>query len=277
MISRAALLLLPVLVFGQTQQPAQAPPPEVDQALRARVSEFLQYHVDANFRKAYELVAEDTKDYYFAANKVQLKDFKITGIEYSDNFTKAQVTTVITRMWRIHTEEEKVVVPMVTSWKVENGKWVWYFDEKNNNKLMSMGESDIDAIRKNAETAQMPDLSPEAMKKAAEKILKQSNVDKSQVTLATDKESVERVIFHNGYPGSVMLTANVARPVPGFSAELEKTSLGMGEDTVLELRYTPAGEPPKGPTRVNLRLQPFNQVFSVAVTFAARATEAPRQ
>src|ERR1700688_644511 len=44
------VLLLPLITSGQ-QQPAA--PPEVEQALRARVTEFLQYHVDGNFRKAY--------------------------------------------------------------------------------------------------------------------------------------------------------------------------------------------------------------------------------
>ncbi len=94
MLFRAAFVLLPVVAFAQT------PPPEVDEALRARVTEFFQYHVDANFRKAYELVAEDTKEQYFGAQKWQFKSFKIDSIKYSDNFTKAEVQVTGQRMWR---------------------------------------------------------------------------------------------------------------------------------------------------------------------------------
>jgi hypothetical protein len=277
MVSRVALLLLPLLAFGQNQQNGHAPPADVDQALRARATEFLQFHVDGNFRKAMNLVAEDTQDYYFAANKIRLVDFKITDIAYNDDYTKAEVTAIITRMWRIHVEEEKVVVPMVTAWKIEDGKWVWYYDEKSKRRFLSMGESDPEAIRKMPPVGQMPDLSPEAMQKSADKILTQSKVDRTEVTFAVDKKSVEMVTFHNGFPGAVMLTAYIVRPVPGFTAELKKASLGKGEDAVLVLHYTPTAEAAKGTTQVDLRLQPFDEVFSVAVAFTADGKAAPRK
>jgi len=266
-----------MLAFAQSKVPAQAAPPEADQALRARVTQFLQYHVEGNFIKAWALVAEDTKEYYFGANKIRLVDFKITDINYSDNFTKASVTAIITRMWRIHAEEEKVVVPMVTDWKVEDGKWVWYFDQNAKRQVMSMGESDPEAVRKSLRSGATPDLSPEAMQKAAQSILKQSSVDKSSVTLPIDKDSTETVVFHNGYPGSVMLSASVADQIAGFTAELNKTTLAAGEDAVLELRYVPTGVPPQGPVHVDLRLQPFNKVFPVEVKFGSQVmTGAPR-
>jgi hypothetical protein len=60
------LIFLPMIALGQLQTPAE----QADVALRARVTEFLQYHVDGNFRKAYDMVAEDTKDDYFASGKI---------------------------------------------------------------------------------------------------------------------------------------------------------------------------------------------------------------
>ena len=44
-------------------------PPEVDQALRARANAFLDYESKGENRKAYDLVAEDSRDYYFGATK----------------------------------------------------------------------------------------------------------------------------------------------------------------------------------------------------------------
>ena len=83
--------MLPLIALGQQQ----TPPAEAEQALRARVTEFLQYHVDGNFRKAYDMVAEDTKDDYFNSGKVQLKGFKIDDVKFTDDFTKATVTATI--------------------------------------------------------------------------------------------------------------------------------------------------------------------------------------
>lgn len=55
----AALWLVPAAAIAQTTPPA---PPEVDQALRSRVTEFFQNFVDKKFRQAINLVADDTQD-----------------------------------------------------------------------------------------------------------------------------------------------------------------------------------------------------------------------
>src|ERR1700733_15530283 len=96
MLQKAALLALPLLAFGQAF--GQAPSPEADQALRERVSEFFQDHVDGKFIKAFDLVAEDTKEYFFSAQKSKLLSFKIDTIEYSENSTKADVRLTTERM-----------------------------------------------------------------------------------------------------------------------------------------------------------------------------------
>src|SRR5579872_6889230 len=93
MFFRTALALLPVVALAQT------PPPEVDQALRARVTEFLQYHVDGKFTKAFEYVADDTKEYYFNSQKVQFISFHLDDVKYSDHFTKAEVHAMVEHNW----------------------------------------------------------------------------------------------------------------------------------------------------------------------------------
>src|SRR5678816_3242768 len=85
---RSALIFLPLLAWTQET----APPPELDQALRERCTQFFTYHTDTetqktNFRKAWELVAEESKDFYFSGHKQTYKSFKIDNIKYSDNFT----------------------------------------------------------------------------------------------------------------------------------------------------------------------------------------------
>ena len=62
----------------------QKPPAKVDQALRARVKEFYQYHVDEQYRKAETLVANDdqSRDIFFTKQKEKYEKFEISQIEY---------------------------------------------------------------------------------------------------------------------------------------------------------------------------------------------------
>src|SRR5580704_3639831 len=98
----AACFLIPSAVFAQASSPAA--PPEVDQVLRARVTEFFQDFVDGKFRLAINLVAEDTQDFYFASPKLEMVAFKIQAINYSNNFTNAVVNLSVTRVLRLKAE-----------------------------------------------------------------------------------------------------------------------------------------------------------------------------
>src|SRR5689334_610887 len=68
------------------------PPAEVDQALRARIAEFYQYHVDQKFRQAEAIVAEDTKEFFYSHKKPHYLSFEIVRIDYSKDFTTAKAT-----------------------------------------------------------------------------------------------------------------------------------------------------------------------------------------
>src|SRR5260370_2562002 len=64
-------------------------PPDVEDALRDRITAFYQAHVDRKFRQADDYVAQDTKDFYYEANKPGYLAFEIRKLTYADNFTSA--------------------------------------------------------------------------------------------------------------------------------------------------------------------------------------------
>lgn len=262
-----ALMLCPALaLMGQSD-----PPPEVEQALRARVSEFFGYHVEGNFRKAYDLVADDTKDYYFATQKNQFLSFKIGQITYSENFTYAVVRVDGERKIRLRPEfpETVIIQPMVTTWKIENGKWVWYVDKSTLLPTpMSNGPHPLPVPSPNDITPKLPDLSEKAIQGRAQDILKKSGVDKTSVWMSAKQESTEHVTFHNGQAGFVRVYLDPGPPVEGFSAKIEKNELNAGEDVVVTLHYVPGKTPPPGGVAVKLNLEPFSQTFPIAVKFA---------
>jgi hypothetical protein len=270
MTIRAAVLLLPMVAFGQT------PPADVDQALRARATEFFQDFVDGQYRKAYALVAEEAQEEYFASPKAELKEFKIDNIQYNDEFTEAVVKLIVKRVLKFQGQEMVPEVPMNTTWKIENGKWVWYNKVLPNTWVTAMGPSDVTAVSRKPDgtITGLPDKLDQAMVDAVGmKILQQqSGLDKSEVTLSAGQASSDTVIFHNGAPGSVALELRGVPDIPGFGAKLDKREVNFGESVALHLQYDPdANQGPSatvpGPATLTLVVQPFQQKLVVQVTF----------
>src|SRR5260370_24131088 len=124
---RTAFFLIPTLLMAQppaadAPKPA-SPPTEVDQALRARAKEFLQFNVEGNYRKAYDMVAEDSKDFYFGMPKPKYLGFELTSIDYTDNFTKAMVKGLVRRTatFGVSGREVEIAIPSIDSWRLQDG------------------------------------------------------------------------------------------------------------------------------------------------------------
>ncbi len=138
------VLFAAALLAQPARDSADPAPPEVDQALRSRVTEFLNHHVTGEFRKAEALVAEDSKDIFYNRNKPRYLGCKgIVSIRYSEHFTKAYVTALCTIPAMIQGGGSELqddgqpqipmgppTVPIPATWKLENGKWCWYLDKE---------------------------------------------------------------------------------------------------------------------------------------------------
>ncbi|MBZ5632808.1 MAG: hypothetical protein LAO55_06715 [Acidobacteriia bacterium] len=275
-IRKAAQIGAICLSIGIALGQQQTPPPEVDQALRARVTEFLQLHVDGNFRKAYDMVAEDTKDEYFNSGKALLKDFKIDGIKYNDDFTKAAVTATMSKNITIVGQDMPITMPSTITWKIENGKWVWYSETKTvwgtpMGPPLGGPEAIAAAALKNTDkgVVELPKLDEKTMAAAAQEITQRISVDKKEVTLAADKPSEDKVVFHNGMNGGVQLELT-GFEVPGLTAKLEQTIMKPAGNVAVVFHYEP-GAPagPRDPVNIQLTVQPLNQIFTIRVNFAA--------
>jgi hypothetical protein len=277
MTVRAALLMLPLVAFVQTAF-GQTPPAGVDQALRARANEFFQYFVDGQYRKAFPIVAEEAQDEYFGSPKAELKAFKIDNIKYNDEFTEAIVNLMVKRVWKFQGQEMVPEVPMSTTWKIENGKWVWYNKIQPNTWVTAMGPSDVAVIARKPDgtITGLPDKLDQAMVDAAGlKILQQeSGLDKTEVKLSASQPSEDTVIFRNGAQGSVGLELTGVPNIPGFNAKLDKTSVNFGENAALHIQYDPAPGRPTGavppPATLTLVVQPFRQQLTVQVRFDSK-------
>jgi|HubBroStandDraft_6_1064221.scaffolds.fasta_scaffold120007_2 hypothetical protein len=269
MKTRAALFLLPLVIFGQT------PPAEVDQALRARTNEFFQDFVDGQYRKALSLVAEDTQEEYFASPKAEIKSFKIDNVKYNDDFSKATVNLTVKRVLSFQGQTMVPEVPMITTWKIESGKWVWYNEAKPGTWVTAMGPSDVTLVSRGANggVVGLPDkLDQSTVDAAGMKIIQQSGLDKQFVTMALDKVSTDTVMFRNGAPGSVHLELGNVPKIAGLSVKLDKADVNLGESVPIRIRYEPNPDPDSVPPPPNasipLIVAPFNQQLTVQVNWS---------
>jgi hypothetical protein len=230
---------------------------DVDAALRARIKEFYDLHVNGQFRKADELVAEDTKEYYFNGRKPQYLSYEISRIDYSDNFTKAKAV-ILCEMYIMLPGflDKPVKMPTPSAWKIENGKWFWWVDQKElrNTPFGTMVAGP--AVRP-GQAAPPPAAGLPHVDMSADFLFKQVQVDKDQVELSAG-DSAE-VTIANTAPGAMDISV-VSSP-EGVAAKLGKTSLNANEKTVLKIT---AGKDVR-PGAVQIRVEPIGQLIPIQI------------
>jgi len=238
-----------------------AQPPNVDQALRERITKFYQAHVDRKLiRQADQYVAEDSKDFFYEANKPTYLEFHIDKITYSDDFTKAKAI-VNCKMFVMMPgfTDTPMTVPAPSTWKVENGLWVWYVDQK-------LGRETPFGRMKPAEGAPAACSAPPlASGPDIQALWKSVRADKNSVGLSAGQGSSGEVTISSKMPGSVSLRIDYAK-TPGLTVALDRTELKMGEQAKLSLRLE--AQPKSAAKTVDVRVivQPTNQVIPIAVT-----------
>lgn len=264
------VFLLAASAFGQNPSELfDQAPPQLDQALRARVAKFYQAHVDGKFRVADQVVAEDSKDAFFEADKTRYRGFEIAKITYTDQFTKALVLTtcdseIITIVARF-----PVKMPITTFWKLENGEWFWYLEPRLQRVQTPFGKRDASVEPAPATIsggASSAAVIPSRMLDVSD-VLNQVRVSPTEVKLSSFEPASETVTVSNRMPGVIKLSLSYAG-FPGFTASLERASLGAGESAKILLDCKPADKRAKPTLRVELRIEPTGQVIPIQVLFA---------
>ncbi|MDE3165194.1 MAG: hypothetical protein KGN36_05260 [Acidobacteriota bacterium] len=252
MLRLAILAALAALAQAQGSDPFNRPPADVDQALRARITEFFQYHVTGEYRKAEALVAEDTKDYFYDHNKPKYLSFEIRDIEYSDHFTRAKAVVICEQHMTIGLSAATFKVPTPSTWKLEDGKWFWWVDPKLRN-LTPFGE-----MKGGAPVASGSAPTPPAMPSSADFLLRQVKIDKSALTVPPGKTGEAAIT--NTAPGSMKIS--VGRAPHGIAAKLSKSDLAAGETA--KLVVTAAKD--AAPGDLELQVYPTGQLLVIRIS-----------
>jgi hypothetical protein len=253
----AVFALFAAFAFAQPNEPFKPKPPaDVDAALRARVQEFYDLHVKAQFRKAEELVAEDTKDLFYSRDKPKYLSCEFSRVDYSANFTQAKVIMLCEQYIMVPGfADHPIKVPTPSTWKLENSKWYWYVDPESL-RMTPFGKMTPGAFPPKGAPQAPPSLA--SIPTTADFLYKQMQLDKDAVRLKAG-ESAE-VSITNGAPGVMSLSVPAA--LPGIHAKLDKSTLQAGGKATLTLR---AAEGAKSGV-LNVQVEQTMQLLAIQIT-----------
>jgi hypothetical protein len=232
------------------------PPAEVDQALRARITEFYGYHISGQPRKAEALVAEDTKDYFYANNKPAYLRCEIRKIVYSENFTRAKATMLCGMYVLVPGFADKPLdVPIPSYWKIEDGKWVWYVDQQvRRGSPMGLTMTPGPSVNGAGGPRQsLPDIPT-----TPDFLFNLVKVDKSEVELKRGESA--QISIANTAPG--VMNLELSGKIAGVEAKLDNPSLKANQKAVLTLKAAEDAE--SGSLQVVVK--PIEQVIPIHVT-----------
>jgi hypothetical protein len=284
------LLLGPVFLASAAQEEPrnlfEKAPPDVEQALKSRVAKFYQYFVEGKFRLADALVAEESKDVFFAAEKRKYKDFSVGSPKYSDNFTKATVVTSCGTDYSMMGNRMDISLPVLSFWKIENGEWFWYVPPPGDKYFTPLGEMPRPKEGPgNMNTTQHTPIQPVRPMISPEQIMKAVRADRDSVVFNSSKASTQEVHLKNTLPGSVSVSSTTA--IRGLTITPAKTNLNTDEEVTVVISFDPkdpsvtcdeclAHPQDRRAGQVTMLVQPTGQQIPIAVLFIV-PPPAPKQ
>jgi hypothetical protein len=283
------LLFASGIVIGQDAANLfEKAPPDVDQALRARVAKFYRAFVDGKFRLADALVADDAKDVFFAAEKKRYKACEIGNITYSDNFTKAKAVVSCDTDYFMMGRQFPIKLPIASQWKLVDGEWFWYVTPPSEQQTY---DTPFGPMKRPPEQGSAdPAAAPPPVRDPAAVIAQVTNgihVDHTSLDFNSSKSSRQEVVVKNGMPGDITLIASTG--VPGLSVQPGKTKIHANEDLKLVIAFkaddpsitcpeclTHPQDRPAGD--VTLRVEPTGQEIPIHIRFVVpRSSQALKQ
>jgi len=261
MVRISLITLAAAALLAQTAaQKGPVPPPEVDKALRARVNEFCELHKQAKFRQAEQMVADDTKDYFYNSGKPHYVSYEIQSITYNDDFTKATAMVICEHYLPAPGFQGKTVKLLTPfNWKLENGQWMWYMP-KEGMMMTPFGKMTL-APREGDTSAPAPPgalPTPPPIPASVDQFFALVKADRTELSLK--RGGVEKVTITNGTPGVMFL--DIAQQVPGIEAKLEGVAVPAGGFTVLRVQ---AGDQAASGT-IALRVKPIGPRIAIKVS-----------
>ncbi len=265
-------LLFPVIAITAwaQQQPAQP----AAEALRDRVRQYYQLMVEKKYRQAEAMVAEESKDDYYAGQKPEIKAFEITMLDLQTE-TTAKVTIRIKVLVLMPGAGAQIFdVPSATYWKLENGAWNWYIPAETKG-LTPFGKMQPNSAAGTGTGMDMKGAAPGGIDNPdIGALINQIKLDQTSVSLSAQEPS-RTVTITNGLPGPLDVSLDPHSLTSKlFQVELTPSHLEAGAKGVITIRRRPeprlsgdAKPQPAGKQKdvIIVTTEPLHRTFNIQV------------
>jgi hypothetical protein len=243
-------------------------PAKVDKALRGRVQIFFQALVDGKSRVADQVVAQDSRNFFFDMQKPHFRSCEIEKLEFSQKFTRAEATVNCDETVTMGVVGAmNIKMPRVSTWKLEHGKWCWYVDPE---ALRKTPFGPMIAAPPTSSGNKPSTSFPRPQGPKPEELAGNVWADKHEVDLSGAQPSSYTVTITNETPGWITL---VPQPVaiPGLEIKLDRKELGAKGQGRLTFTYQPSDPPPPAFMILNVMVDPIGRPIQVRINFRAAA------
>lgn len=261
-------------------------PPDVDSALRSRVTKFYALQKESKFRAAEDLVCEDGRDIYYASDKVPPLSYEIMKIDYESGFRNAVVLGSMDRVVVTRAGSLQMKVPVPSRWKQAAGTWCVDLNrplsnEIMNNPMSTAQRSDVERDMKAAASRETAvgaaKNSPPGKPVAIADIQAGVVVDPPALNLRVDAAATFEVKIINKLGGSIQLSLTRNSMISGLTFDLQRTNLNRGETAILRVNYKPGSQPTRmRATTAEVKVEPLGATYVIPILFDAPGAPASR-
>jgi hypothetical protein len=262
----AAAVTVASLLSAQSSDLFSKAPPDVDAALRAKVTEFYGLHKESKFRAAEKLVCEDSKDAYFDSAKRAYKSFEIIRINYDPGFQSAKVVTNLEAEFFSQGGNMMSKMPLTSHWKVEAGSWCYFIPPVPKEVQTPFGVSKTTG--QPAEPATLGNAASVSAdpKRILAQLAKQVRVSRSQMKLKGYENSSDGIEIQNGTPGPLEVSFH-GPDYPGLKITLTRTTIPPGGTSLIEAEYHPPDKSAKPTYKFVVTIEPVSRRIPVTIYF----------
>lgn len=248
-------------------------PPEVDDALKSRVAEFYTHFQHGEFRQAEGFLDEESKDLFYNAKKDRIMDFQIQGVDYEEDFHKANVLVVCKTVIQM-LGSDPVDMPLNSDWRFQEGNW-WMHLTKNR------GAEGADAISPFGPMSfsqglpqpgagfQTPQGGVTMQPPTVESLKTMYRLSTNTLAFPRDPEGpVSRSMQVKSASVGKLSVERTTRPIPGIQVEIEGAEIEPGGEATITFTFDPEkAEHLAGRVRVDFVVMPISQNFEVYLDF----------
>ncbi len=256
------LLTAPLSALGQNPFPSG--PADLEQALRERVSEFYSYFKLGRFRDTEKLVAEESRDAYYAMNKGRILGFEIKSVDFTtEDFREAKVLVSCLTMVPL-LGSKPLPMPIQSHWKQLEGEWYMYLKPRNPGDDFP---SPMGMMRFSKDATGAPLVNPgQGPTLESLKTMYEVSTLELQFQSGSEQPVTQTIRVANRSPGPLTLE-RYTRDFAGLEVSFEAEEIPPGEETTISFVYQPEAARLKGHYDVDFMIMPITQRFTVKLTF----------